>query len=135
MIQFVLLLVANEEIRVESDKFSTASSDFTGVAFFLVIVATMVVSVAEHQIPAVRLPRGSAYQVVGGNRWLASGIVGAIVGLTLGLIVEGAVFGDRFGEPLGSGAEIVLCTALGFVVAEAIVGRRFRSDREERSAA
>jgi hypothetical protein len=136
MIQFVLLLVANQDIRESSDAVSVAIGDFTGVTFFLVIVATVVVSIAESQVPAVRLPRGTAYQGVGGNRWLASGLVGAIIGLTVGMIVEIAMIsGGNFGKYLGSGLEIVLCTALGFVVAEAIVGRRFRSDRDERSAA
>jgi len=136
MIQFVLLLVANQDIRESSDAVSVAIGDFTGVTFFLVIVATVVVSIAENQVPAVRLPRGTAYQGVGGNRWLASGLVGAIVGLTVGMIVEIAMIsGGNFGKYLGSGLEIVLCTALGFVVAEAIVGRRFRSDRDEQSAA
>ncbi|HEV8698248.1 MAG TPA: hypothetical protein VGQ89_11190, partial [Candidatus Limnocylindrales bacterium] len=135
LIQFIWLLVANQEFRDDSTNFSIASTYFTGVAFFLVIVAAVVVSVAERQIPAVRLPRGTAYQVVGGNRWLASGIVGAIVGLTVGLIVEGAVLGAWFGKWQASGPEVVLCTALGFVVAEAIVGRRFGNVREEQSAA
>jgi hypothetical protein len=131
MIQFVWLLAANQDIRESEGSLSVAIGGFIQVAFSLVFVATVVVTIVERQVPAVRLPRGRAYRVLRGNRWLASAIVGAIVGLAFGLIVERIVLGAYFGTFSGSGTEIVLCTSLGFVVAEALVGRRFGGRPEE----
>lgn len=117
-----------------SDALGGDVSDFAKVAAAFAIAATIIVAIAEKVVRAARLPGGSAYRFTGGNRWLGPGILGAVTGLTIGLLVEVALLGDQFGKA-GLGWEVVPCAALGFVIAEAIVGRRSREDRQERPAA
>ena len=80
------------------------------------IIVTAIVSVAERLVSAVRIPGGLVFRVVGGNRWIASGIVGGIVGLVADLIFDGLVE-----HVPGSG---IVSFAAGFLIAEALVGRR-----------
>ena len=128
-----LALPENNWIVTSESYLSEAIKETGWMAVYFAIGAAIVVAIAEKLVPAVRVPYGAAYRFVDGNRWLASGILGAVAGLTVGLVVEAAVLGDEFGKP-GSGLELVVCAAFGFVIAEAIVGRRFRAEGEEQHA-
>ena len=88
----------------------------------MAFIAIAIVTVAESQVPAVRLPDGDAYRIVGGNRFAAAAILGAIVGPD-GRVRRLPSFVIKTTDVIGF--EIPICFAVGFVIAEAIVGRRF----------
>jgi uncharacterized caspase-like protein len=94
---------------------------------WMAFILTGIVAVGESQVPALRLPSGDAYQIVGGNRFAAAAVLGFILGLTVGFVVY-VIF---FGNPYDFGIQIPTCIAVGFVVAEAIVGRRFVTRNDE----
>ena len=81
------------------------------------IIVASVVLAAEFIVGGVRIPGGFVFRVVGGNRWVASAIVGGIVGL-----VADTVFYSVSGHVFGMG---IVAFAAGFVLAEGLVGRRF----------
>ncbi len=43
-------------------------------------------TVAEAQLQVVRLAGGDAYQIVGGNRFAAAAVLGAVMGITVGWV-------------------------------------------------
>ena len=75
-------------------------------------------TVAESQVPRLRLPDGDVYQIVGGNRFAASAVLGAVVSVAIGLPVL-ALIGRLYAYDIN----VALCFAVGYLLAEAIVGR------------
>jgi hypothetical protein len=97
-----------------------------GMGAAITFISVAIVTVAESQVPALRLPDGDVYRIVGGNRFAAAALLGAIVALTVGLFEY--VISDRLGA---YGIEVVFCFAFGFVLAEAAVGRRFSGSQKD----
>ena len=95
--------------------------ELTQLTLWMAFITTAIVTVGEAQVPAVRLPGGDAYQIVGGNRFRAAAVLGAAVGLTVAPVVYFIFIGytDRYG------IQIPICLAVGFLLAEAVVGHRF----------
>jgi hypothetical protein len=95
-------------------------TELIGTAGWITFISAAIVTIAESQMPRLRLPDGDVYRIVGGNRYAAAAILGAVVALTVGLF-EYFISDDmnRFG------IEVALWFAIGFVLAEALVGRRF----------
>jgi hypothetical protein len=133
--RYVWFLAANSWILDSPSDLDVSTTTFGEMTGMILVYATVIIAIAEKLVTAVRLPDGAAYRFVGGNRWLAAAVLGAITGLTVGLGVEYYYLTNKFGDALGIGWEVPVCVAVGFVSAEAIVGRRFRSHREERSLA
>jgi len=133
--QFFWLLLANRWIATDTSALETASLDFGATAWLMAIIATVVIAIGENRVSQVRLPTGAAYRFVGNNRWAATAILGALTGLAIGLLVEAVIFGERFGLFDGAKGEIVYTAIAGFLIAEAIVGRRFRPKSEAASPA
>ena len=129
MFQFVWVISTVPGIQDDPDRLDFATTVFSQLAILIAIITTVVVAIVEQVVPALRVPSGSAYRIVGGNRWAAAGILGALSGLTIGLTVTAAYFGTA--DALG--LDTIICAALGFIVAEAIVGRWFAGNRQERS--
>jgi Caspase domain len=92
---------------------SNASTDMTGTVLFGILVIALVfggiVAAIEQFVPALRIPRGTAYAPVGHDRWILAGLLGIIPGLLL----------------VGLGGELVFVVlmVIGFLAAEALVGR------------
>jgi hypothetical protein len=123
-LQLVWLLVSYYWFHVD---LSISGQQFLESAVAIAFYTPLVITIAEKLVPALRVPVGAAYRRVGANRWLASAILGAGAGLTVGLVVQGS-YGYL-------GFELPFCAAIGFVIAEAVVGRRFRGNREGPSLA
>jgi len=86
----------------------------------ITFIAVAIVTVAESEVPRLRLPDGAPYRIVGNNRFASSAVLGVAVSLVVALpvvVVSGAWFAYDI--------NVALCFAIGFMVAEAIVGRRF----------
>jgi uncharacterized caspase-like protein len=94
---------------------------------WMAFILTGIVAVGESQVPALRLPDGDAYQIVGGNRFAAAAVLGFVLGLTVGFVVYALFFGD----PYSFGVQIPICFAVGFVVGEAFVGHRFVTPKDD----
>ena len=135
MIQCVWFLAMNSWILDSPSDLDVTTTTFGEIAGMILVYATVIIAIAEKLATAVRLPDGGAYRFVGGNHWLAAAVLGAVTGLTVGLAVEYSYLTNKFGDSLGIGWEVPVCVALGFVAAEAIVGRLFRTHHEERSLA
>jgi hypothetical protein len=92
---------------------SNAYTDMTGTVLFGILVIALVfggvVAAIEKLVPALRIPRGTAYAPVGHNRWIVAGLLGIIPGLLL----------------VGLGGELIFVVLMGggFLAAEALVGR------------
>jgi len=97
-----------------ADDVSNASEDLrlTVLLALLAIAAVFaaIVAVIEKFVPALRIPGGSLYAVVGHNRWIVAGTLGLIPGFLL----------------IGAGGYWIFLALMvvGFLAAEAIVGRR-----------
>ena len=130
LLQYAWYLAANPNALNDSQLMDNLTNIFSEIAVLTAFWATIAVAVAENFLPAIHLPGGAAYRLVGGNRWVASALLGAVVGVTVGLIVQILYLTSRFGSTGDFGPDIVICPAIGFVVAELIVGRRFGGKRE-----
>ncbi len=95
-----------------------ASLISVGAAITFVSVA--IVTVAESQVPRLRLPVGAAYRIVANDRFTSSAVLGAVVSVVVGLPV--LALNNRL---WAYDINVALCFAVGFVLAEAIVGHRF----------
>jgi hypothetical protein len=131
VLQFFWVIGSIPDLLVDSERFEFILRSFGELILMITIITAVTVALAEQLVPALRLPGGSAYRFVGGNRWAAAAILGAVVGLVIGFAVEGAYFQSMN----GLGLEIPLCASIGFLVAEALVGRGTRGRREEGSRA
>jgi len=109
----VLLGGTLSEIYYAATDYYTSASDIAGdLGVFLVIagiVAGIVVAV-EKVVPALRIPGGRAYRLLGNNRWIVPVVVSLPLGILLALGTRDIVF--------------LVLVAAGFLVAEAIVDRR-----------
>ena len=105
-----------------------AAGEFAGAAALMAIAMMAAVTVAERFVPAVRVPAGSLYRTVGGNRWAATAIQGAMAGATVGFLVAGLlIHAWTDGTVLFNAAiRLALFTAASFVIAEAVLDRLFR---------
>ena len=105
-----------------------AAGEFAGAAVLMAIAMLAAVTVAERFVPAVRVPAGSLYRTVGGNRWAATAIQGALAGATVGFLVAGLlIHAWTDGTVLINAAiRLALFTAASFVIAEAVLDRLFR---------
>ena len=92
--------------------------ELIGMGGAITFISVSIVTVAESQVPRLRLPDGDAYRIVGGNRFAAAALLGVVVALTVALF-EYTISSKTFGF------NVVLTFAVGFVIAEAVVGRRF----------
>jgi hypothetical protein len=135
LFQFGVFLGTNSWVTQNPDALDVASTAFGELAAMIAIYATLAVVIIERLVPAVRLPGGAAYRAINANRWVASGILGIVTGWTIGIVVESAYLNGKFGSTLGLGPEIPFCAIVGFLVAEAIVGKWFPGHRAESSAA
>ena len=129
--QFFWTLSTTPALLEDPDALTFVSSVFTELAILISILTTIAVVIVEKLVPAMRLPGGSFYRAVGGNRWAAAAVLGVLAGLTIGVVIEVAYFSTA--EVIG--LDIPICAALGFLVAEAVVGRWFVDNRQERSQA
>jgi uncharacterized caspase-like protein len=126
----VLLFIWFNGSRLQSGNevdFEARLPELVQLAAWVAFTATAVVTLAESQLPAVRLAGGDVYQIVGGNRFPAAAILGAVIGLTVGFAVYFVFFQTTDVFAL----DIPICFAAGFVLAEAAVGRRFVSRDDE----
>ena len=93
---------------------SNASEDLRlSVLLGLLAIAAVfagIVAVIEKLVPALRIPGGSVYAAVGHNRWIVSGTLGLIPGFLL--VAAGGYW------------IFLALMVVGFLAAEAIVGRR-----------
>jgi hypothetical protein len=95
--------------------------DWIAVVVFTVALA---VTLCERRWPSVRVPGGSAYGFIGGNRWAAAGIEGAVAGGTVGYAASVALrVTKEYGDELTLYAFLLhlIATGVGFVVAEAVL--------------
>jgi uncharacterized caspase-like protein len=129
MFQYFWVLTSVPGLIDDPVGIDVATTVFSQLAVTIAIAGTVAVVILEKLVPALRVPSGSAYRSVAGNRWVAAGLLGALVSLTIGLVVESAYFGSR----RGFGVDAIVCAALGFIVAEAIVGHRFAGSGRQRS--
>jgi hypothetical protein len=97
-----------------------------GMGAATMFIAVAIVTVAESQVPRLRLPDGDAYRIVGGNRFAAAAVLGVIVALTVALFEY--VISDKLYR---YGVEVVFCFAIGFILAEVAVGNRFGGSRKD----
>ena len=58
-----------------------------------------------------------------------------MTGLTIAFVVESAYLNSLFGYMLGLGSELPVCLAVGFVIAESIVGGWFGGHNAGRTTA
>ena len=134
LFQFGVFLGTNSWVTQNPDALDVAATAFGELAAMIAIYATLAVVIIERLVPAVRLPGGAAYRAINANRWVASGILGVVTGWTIGIVVESAYLNGKVGSTLGLGPEIPFCAIVGFLVAEAIVGKWFPGNRAEASA-
>ena len=135
IIQFVWVITANSGVLEDPVAMEFLASKFGEILLDLMVLGAVVVVVVERFVPAVRLPFGELYRIVGNNRWLAAAVLGTVFALTLGWGSESMVFGADFGAHRGLGvAELVVSLVIGFVVAEAAIGKRFGGQRAQRTA-
>ena len=129
LIQFTAYLIDNPKDLEDQAVVDGLTTTFTEMSILVVIAATIFVAIAEKLWPAGRLPSGAAYRSVGGIRWLASAILGAIVGLIVIVPVEYLYITIKPAQVEPLRWEVLVCAAMGFVIAEVIVGRWFRGNR------
>jgi uncharacterized caspase-like protein len=130
LIQFAWYTTDNDKNLEDPAVVNGLATVFGDMSVVIVIAAIVVVAIAERLWPAIRVPGGGAYGAVGGNRWIAAAVLGAVTGLIAIMPVEYLYITVKpvHIDPLRW--EVPFCAAIGFVVAEAIVGRRFRGHRE-----
>ena len=105
-------LVLSEIYYAATDYYTSASEIGQDLGYFLVfaaVVAGIVVAV-EKGVPALRIPGGAAYRLLGNNRWIVPVVVSLPLGILLVIATRDIVF--------------PVLVAAGFLVAEAIVDRR-----------
>ncbi len=129
MFQVLWILVTSTAILDDPDSLDRLTTTASQLAVLLAIVSTVIVVIAEIVVPALRVPNGYAYAVIGRNRWAAAGLLGAAAGLTIGPVVGAAYSSSSYSIELGD----IVFGALGFIAAEAIVGRWFAGNRQDRS--
>jgi hypothetical protein len=107
------------------DSLNDAINQVAGLFISLVALTALAmvaaVMLAEGLWPAIRVPGGRAYRPVGGNRWAATAVQGAVTGATVGLAVVAVVDGDLF--TLETALVLAVAAASGFMIAEALLGR------------
>ena len=110
------------------DKFEALLLRMIGEAVFIAIAVGFSVALTESRVPALRVPGGSAYRIVGGNRWAAAAIEGALAGATVLFVamnLYNAILFDYVGGfTLEHLAELALFTAATFVIAEVVLDLR-----------
>ncbi len=129
--QFFWTLSTTPALLEDPDALTFVTSVFTELAILISILTTIAVVIVEKLVPAMRLPGGSFYRAVGGSRWAAAAVLGVLAGLTIGVVIEVAYFSTA--EVIG--LDIPVCGALGFLVAEAVVGKWFAGNQERSRAA
>jgi outer membrane biosynthesis protein TonB len=134
-LQFGWFMSNNPAVWDSSSDLEFVTTLFIELAVAIAFWATVIVALVEKGKPSVRLPGGSAYAFLGGNRWAASALLGVVTGIAIALLIEYAYLNAQYGEMFGLGPEIPFCAAIGFVVAEAIVGRWFTGHSAERRSA
>jgi uncharacterized caspase-like protein len=106
-------LLASYGYYLSTDPFASFNFD-QAVSMTIVIagIAAAAILVVEKLVGALRVPNGAAYRIVGHNRWIVSAALGLVVGLIMmvGIAPDELIYAAFF--------------VFGFVVAEAIVGRR-----------
>ena len=126
--QYFWVITSVEGLIDDPVRLDFATTVFSQLAVTIAIVATIAVVTLEKLVPAARIPNGNAYRSVAGNRWVAAGLMGALVSVTIGLVVETGYFGTA----RSFGVDAIVCAALGFIAAEALVGHRFAGNCQER---
>jgi uncharacterized caspase-like protein len=103
--------------------YEIGSDELNGISFAILAglllisgIVTLIVGAVEKVVPALRIPGGAAYAVVGHNPWIASALVGALFGIVL--------------MAIGATMIYLVLTILGFLAAEAVVGRAGRAARQ-----
>ena len=99
----------------------------------LALLVGAIVAVVEKQVPALRIPGGTAYRIVGNNRWTVTAILGVAIGLLIGVFSD-AYLSQTLGWSPGMDG-LVISAALGFIAAEAVVGKSSRGQRDKGSQA
>jgi hypothetical protein len=117
-------LIGEHSSILEDDVASAAvGSAFGSILFYFLVGAMVLTGLFEGAVKSLRIPSGSAWGAVGHNRWVVAAIVGILMGLVVGLTAEALVLQTDFATIEGTGAEIVAFAAVGWLVAELIVGR------------
>jgi hypothetical protein len=106
------------------DNLDSVVSTFFDAAAVMAIAMAVAVTLAEGLLPAVRVPGGSIYRAVGGNRWTATAIQGAVTGATVGFGVT--VLAKEWLFSLDTAVLLAFFGATSFLIAEAVLGRLFR---------
>ena len=57
---------------------------------WITFITVAIVTVAESNVPSLRLPGGDVYRIVGGNRFAAAAVLGVVVALTVALFNTGS---------------------------------------------
>ena len=123
------LWVLNTSGETFSESFEHYWDIFVSESIWTVIGAVAVVTLAETVWPAVRVPDGRFYRAVGGNRWAAAAIQGAVLGGTAAFVATNAFYLIVRRRPRLNPETFVVhgaFTALVFVVAEAVIARIWR---------
>jgi uncharacterized caspase-like protein len=127
VIEDLMFLMSNTWIFDDASSGESHLGGFAELVLITTFWAIVLVPTVEKFVAAVRVPGGSAYRFVGGNRFAAAALLGAAVGLTIGFAVQLVLF-----EVVTF--ETIIFAAVGFLVAEALVGRRFSGQGEGRTA-
>jgi Caspase domain len=110
---FLALSVSYVGYALEFDAdLSEFASDFLGPALVIAAAVAAIITGIEKLVPALRIPGGALFRIVGNNRWLVAAALGVILFLVWALARSGFVYVTDFVGFLG-----------GFLVAEWVVGR------------
>jgi hypothetical protein len=131
MFEYGWFLGNNSSIFDSQSDLETAAQAYGEWAVYITIVATAIIAIAEQFVPSLRLAGGSAYGFAGGNRWVAA----AALGVVSAVVINPVLSQVRYGTLDGYGAQIAVCSAIGFVIAEALVGNRFRQHAGQQTLA
>jgi len=104
-----------------NDAINQVAGQFVSLTALTALAMVAAVTLAEGLWPAIRVPGGRAYRLVGGNRWAAAAVQGAVTGVTVGFAVVAVLVGDSF--TVETAVVLALAAASGFAIAEALLDR------------
>ena len=120
-------------LLTDSSSLEAAFYGFIGLGVVLATFIAILVALVEKLVPALRIPGGKAYRVVGNNRWTVAAILGVAIGLLIGAFSDGYLINTQGWTPGMDG--LIISAALGFIAAEAVVGKSSRGQLDKGSQA
>ena len=124
MLQFFVLLLMNPSVNNDSVLLAQLDDVFSATAIPFTLLSGLLALGAEGLVKPLRLPDGSAYRLVGNNRWVAAGITGAVMGLLIGVLAEENAIYNTFHTLDSTALQIVFYAAIAWILAEVPFGRR-----------